>query len=422
MLLLRERREATALAEAPLIEGGAGRHVLVTRVWLLTGIVAVADFVFGATFVVFMQNHGLSATTIGSLLSITAITSILLEAPSGAWGDRHGHKRLVAGGLGLWGFGLVLFSFANGPIQFGAGIAMWAAGLALYSGAAMSLLINTLNADGREHQGDGATRGTETIRWGAASVGAGIVIATAWVLTTQASIMLSGALLLAAAGWVLFWWPDSPSREHVSVWQSLRDGFAFVIAPGKRLLLSFSVLTSVDLAIVILTWQPLALQVVQIGENLLGVALLILSLAVAAGAFVSRWIPPHATGAAVGLTLALLNGSLVLAAFGPTGVVVAVVGAEFFLGVALTVLAVWGQRIFPDRLRATATSLIGTATGLAVAITNGVMGRLWDVRGLQPAIAEAGAVIVGTTAVTVAVALVSSRRDAAHRREPRSPL
>ena len=106
-----------------VVASGGRRHRLVSHVWLVTGIVAVADFVFGATFVVFMQSRGLSATMIGGLLSITAVSSVLIEAPSGAWGDRHGHRRLVAGGLGLWGLGLLLFGVAETAGLFGVGIA-----------------------------------------------------------------------------------------------------------------------------------------------------------------------------------------------------------------------------------------------------------------------------------------------------------
>ena len=282
---------------------------------------------------------------------------------------------------------------------------MWAAGLALYSGAAMSLLINTLNAEGRAHEGDNAIRGTETIRWAAAAVGAIIVAMTASFLSTQGSIVLSGVALLAVAAWVLLRWPDSPAREHSSILRSLRDGVQFVFAPGKRLLLAFTVITSADLAIVILTWQPLALHVVHLGQHLLGVALLVLSIAVAAGAFASRWVPKRFTGSAVGVSLVLLNGFLAIAVISPAGAAAAVVGAEFFLGVALTILAVWGQRLFPDRIRATATSVLGTASGVTMAITNGVMGTVWDTIGLQQAVTGAG--IVGAC-VTVVIAIVAT--------------
>ncbi|MEN0102744.1 MAG: MFS transporter [Curtobacterium sp.] len=395
------------------MSGGAassrGRHPLVSRVWVLTAVVAMADFVFGATFVVFMQSRGLSATAIGTLLSLTAITSVLLEAPSGAWGDRHGHKRLVGAGLALWGAGLVVFSLAPGAAWFGVAIGMWASGLALYSGAAMSLLINTLNAAGREDHGDGAIRGTETIRWGAAAAGALVVAATAWVMSTQASIVLSGLLLLAAAAWVLVRWPDSPARHRDSVFGSLRAGTAFVLAPGCRLLLALSILTSVDLAVVILTWQPIALRVVGLETQLLGMALLVLSLTVAAVAFVSRWVPRRAVPAAVGAAVVLVNACLALASLGPSGAVAAVCGAEFFLGIALTLLAVWSQRRFPDRIRATATSLLGTATGVAIAATNAVMGCLWDDVGLQQAVVVAAVVVASLTTVTCTAALVARR-------------
>jgi predicted MFS family arabinose efflux permease len=385
------------------------RNPLIARVWVVTGVVAVADFVFGATFVAFMQSHGLSGAVIGALLSITGITSVFLEAPSGAWGDRHGHKRLVVVGLALWGIGFVTFAFADATPVFALGILFWAAGLAIYSGAAVSLLINTLKSVGHEHQGETAVRGAETARWVAATIGAVIVAASAWALSMQMSIMASGLLLIGIAGWVLLRWPDSPSRSQSSVMRSLREGCAFLLAPSRRLLLVCTVLTSVDLAIVILTWQPLALQVVGLDAHFLGLALLVLSAAVAVGAISSRaapW-PPPVTACA---SLLLLNGCLALASVGAVGASSAVIGAEFFLGITLTTLAVWGQRLFPDRIRATTTSVLGTISGVAIAVTNASMGQLWDGLGLQRAITVVATAMIATTVVVATTSALASRR------------
>ncbi|WP_447912777.1 MFS transporter [Microbacterium phyllosphaerae] len=385
------------------------QHALVVKMWLLTGIVAIADFIFGATFVSFMQAQGLSASVVGALLSITAITSIFFEAPSGAWGDRFGHKRLVVLGLVLWGTGLIVFACSNSAWIFAFAITLWGAGLASYSGAATSLLINTLNSDGLGHQGSSAVRGAEVVRWSAAAAGAVIVGLTAWAMSTALSIIVAGALLILAALWVAIGWPESPRHEQMSMRRNLVAGTRFLAGPRGRPLVVFSILASVDLAIVILTWQPIVLEIVEIPDGMLGFSLLCLTVATALGAAATRWLNRVPREWTLAGTLTLLNLSLVLVGSGSSGAIIGLLGAEFFLGVALATLSIWGQQIFPDTIRATATSLVGTVCGLTIAVTHAGMGALWGGVGLQPAVAVV-AWSLAALVVFVAVITWSIRR------------
>ncbi|MEY9854231.1 MFS family permease [Leifsonia sp. EB41] len=367
---------------------------LIVKVWVLTGVVAIADFIFGATFVTLMGQRGLGAAMIGGLLSLTAVTALLVETPSGAWGDRFGHKRLVSGGLIIWGAGLLVFSVASNPVVFAAAIVLWSAGLALYSGASTALLVNTLNSVGLSHHGERAIRGSETIRWASAACGAILVALAGWAMADGVSIALAGVLLVAASIWVTFTWPDSPRRAGARIGRSMLRGVRYIASSKARLLLAFSVLAAVDLAIIILTWQPMTVEVVGIDEGLLGVVLLTLSVATAAGAWVTRWTKRFSSSAVLGATLALTNLALIVALLGAIGAIVAYVLAEFLIGVALTTLAVWAQATFPDAIRATATALVGSATGVTIAVTNGVMGQLWQELGLTSAVAATAGVLV----------------------------
>ncbi|WP_369962047.1 MFS transporter [Leifsonia sp. EB34] len=389
---------------------------LVVKVRVLTGLVAVADFVFGATFVTFMGQRGLEAAMIGGLLALPAVTALLLDTPSGAWGDRFGHKRLVSGGLLVWGVGLVVFSLAASPAVFAVAILLWTAGLALHSGASTALLVNTLNAHGAAEHGDTAIRGTETIRWTAAAAGAILVALGGRAATDGLAIALAGALLVAAAVWVTFAWPDSPRRAATPIGRSILQGVRVVGSRRARMLLLFGMLTSIDLGIVILTWQPMATDIVGVEDGLLGVVLLVLSLAIAAGAGAThgtRRLP--ATGV-LAVALTVLNIGLGAVLLGTAGAIVAYVLAEVMLGVALTTLAVWAQALFPDVIRATATSVLATATGVTLAVTNGIMGPLWGAIGLTEAVAAAAGVVL----VLVAAGAAHALRRAARRRVPAS--
>lgn len=389
------------------------KRKLVVKAQVLTGVVAVADFVFGATFVTFMGQRGLDAAMIGGLLALPAVTAVLLDTPSGAWGDRFGHKRLLSGGLLVWGVGLVVFSLADSPAMFAAAIVLWTGGLALHSGASTALLMNTLNANGSAEHGAQALRGIETIRWAAAAAGAILVAVGGRAATDGLPIALAGALLVAAAVWVMVDWPDSPQRSSSRIGRSILQGVRLVASFRARSLLLFAVLTSIDLGIVILTWQPMAIEIVGFDESLLGVALLVLSVATAAGAgatHVTRRLPPAGVLATVLVALNLSLGAVLL---GTAGAIVAYVAAELMLGVALTTLAVWAQTLFPDAIRATATSVLATATGVTLALTNGIMGPLWGAIGLTTAVAVAASVLFVLVAASATYALRQTARGRA---------
>ncbi|QNE34618.1 MFS transporter [Leifsonia shinshuensis] len=385
---------------------------LIVKVWVLTGTVAVADFIFGATFVTLMGQRGLGAALVGGLLSLTAVTALLIETPSGAWGDRFGHKRLVSCGLALWGAGLLVFSVASNPAVFAAAILLWSGGLALYSGASTALLVNTLNSEGLSHHGEHAIRGSETIRWASAALGAVLVALAGWAMADGVSIAISGGLLVTAAVWVTFTWPDSPRRSGSPIGRSMQRGVRYILSRKGRLLLALSVLAAIDLAIVILTWQPMTVDVVGFDAGLLGIVLLVLTLSTAAGAWTTRWTRRCSPEVVVGATLSIVNASLALVLLGAVGAIVAYVLAEFLIGIALTTLAVWAQATFPDSIRATATSLVGSATGVTMAITNGLMGQLWQALGLTSAVAWSAGVLVallGSVGTLAAVTRSASR-------------
>ena len=192
----------------------------------------------------------------------------------------------------------------------------------------------------------------------------------------------------------------------------MQRGVRYILSRKGRLLLALSVLAAIDLAIVILTWQPMTVDVVGFDAGLLGIVLLVLTLATAAGAWTTRWTRRCSPEAVVGATLSIVNASLALVLLGAVGAIVAYVLAEFLIGIALTTLAVWAQATFPDSIRATATSLVGSATGVTMAITNGLMGQLWQALGLTSAVAWSAGVLVallGSVGTLAAVTRSASR-------------
>jgi hypothetical protein len=404
------------MATSEQVPGLSLHRGLIRKFWWLVGLVAVADFVFGAVFVFHMRDRGLPAATIGALLAAAGLASTLVEAPSGAWGDRFGQRRLIVWGLVLWGTGLVVFAFSTTQAAFATGLLLWTLGIALHSGAGVSLLVNTLNRGGEGERADGAIRGSQVVRWVASAGGAAFVAVSGGWLDPQLLIASAGALLLPTALWVQLTWPDAREAGTQPVWRSLRTGFAFAVRGEALLVLVLTVLSSASVGIVILTWQPVALSLLHLTPSSLGIALLALTAASAFGAYATRWTRRLSSPLlAAGLVVAL-DALLLLTTVGPLGATAGFVGAEVVIGAVLTVIAVWSQQVFPDGLRTTMTSVMGTAMGLTMAATNGVLGFLWQAMGIVPALAVASGVVgalAGALLVACTVRALRHRATAA---------
>ncbi|MBE9938044.1 MULTISPECIES: MFS transporter [Cellulosimicrobium] len=396
--------------EGPL---APSRHGLVVRMWVLTGCVAVADSVFGAVFVTHMLDQGLSPAVVGLLLMLPAVTAIGVEAPSGALGDRYGHRRLAVAGLLAWAAGLVTFALADGEAAFAVAILVWAVGLALYSGTVLALVATTLSATGRGGLVAGAVRGGEVARWSAAALAALLVVVVVPVASTSVLIATSGALLLVAGVWMLVGWPESPVRSGLPILAGLRHGARVLLGRGGVGLVVLSVLTSMLLGTLILTWQPYLTDVLGIEKRWLGLALFVMSVGAAGGAALSRCTQRVAPRTVLTVLIPALGLCLAAVALGGWTGAGAYVVAEVLVGWSLATLAVWAQHHLSDGTRATGMSILGTVSGATIAATSGLAGLAWEHLGLLTTLT-----CVGTSVAVVAGCAGTVLAARAHRARP----
>ena len=82
-------------------------------------------------FPLFFAAAGMDLERIGVLAAIYPATWGVLQLATGAWSDRVGRKRLIAGGMGVQAFGLALIALAHGFAGFAAGAVLLGAGTAM---------------------------------------------------------------------------------------------------------------------------------------------------------------------------------------------------------------------------------------------------------------------------------------------------
>lgn len=362
---------------------------------------SVADFIFGAVFVTLLLDRGAAPGLVGTMLAATAVAAVVMEAPSGALGDRFGHRRLLIMGLLLWGTGFVGFGLADGLLVALAGMFLWAVGFALHSGTLTAIVVNRIGARDRTSRIARTIRfGQVAGRCGSALGAASVLVAGAWL--DAGALVAAGGGLLVALGLLAPWcFPVSPKQPGRAITAIVRESVVELatrrFAPLVALVMAAATVTTA----LVLVWQPLVRA--EHGEDVRinGLYLLVMTVSLAAGAACSRFLDqsrPHWWGP----VFAALSGvPLVLAVFHVIPLMAGVIGTEFFIGLTGVFSGVWQHLLYTDTNRNTMFSAMAMVGGTAVGLTHLTTGWLWDLAGLGPAVAVMASVSALLAMITV---------------------
>jgi predicted MFS family arabinose efflux permease len=381
------------------------------KLWALVAIVAFVDFVYGATSVTLMQHAQVPAAMIGVLMAAAAIVTSVFEAPSGAWGDRFGQRRVLVAGLVLWGIGQAVFGAAGSSWVFLGALVLWAAGQAFYSGAPAALAINFIRSRYGDDKIPAVVRGAHVVRWGAAGLGAGSVALLGLRVDPGVLVTIAGLVLLPTAVWVWRAWPEQRGNPDRSTTGTLREGLRLAVRGEMAMLAMVTALSGFALAVVILAWQPSLRELGRFSEASFGVFLLVFTILSAIGAWAQRFVEKIDPPVAVALLLMVMGLTFLVSPTGRWYVAGGFLVLEFVIALVLTVTGVWSHALFPDDLRNTLGSLMGTVTTAAMATGVSVFGFLWSGSGLRGALHTTGVAIAVAAGILLAARALHSRRS-----------
>jgi MFS family permease len=376
-----------------------------TRYVLFTLLSMSADFVYGAVFVTVLLGRGVEPWALGSMLAANIALGLILEAPSGALGDRYGHRRLLCAGLATWGVGFAVFGGAEGIPATVLGLALGVCGHSVQSGTLTAIVINGIGDHDRVSRVRRAARLGQVAGRGGSVVGAASVLVGGSWAEADTLVLVAGAALVVLAALTPLCFPADRRRPGASVLAILRASVAAIA--GRRFwpVVSLSVSTGVVMATLIMAWQPLLLAAYGEDVRVNGLVLLAMTLGLMAGAACSRFtdrLRPQVWGP----VFAMATGApLVLLAFGWLPLVPGLVVAEFFLGVTGVVSAAWQHLLYSDANRNTMFSAMAVVSGATVAATQWGFGWLWELGGIPVTIS----VLVGASAVAAVATPLSAR-------------
>ena len=375
---------------------------LLLRFSLFVLAAAIADFLFGAVFITVLMGRGVDPWLLGTVLAAANLVGLVIEAPSGALGDRYGHRRLMVVGLTLWGAGFVVFGLADAFAPTALGLGLWAVGYHLYSGTPTALVVNRIGSRDR------AARIARTVRYGQVAGRSGgvlgaasVMVAGAWMpadpLVAAGGVLL---VLLAALGPVCF--PPSPGQPGRRVLAIVVESASLVAGARFLPLVALVASTAVGTALLVVSWQPMLVAAYGDDVRLNGLMLLVMTAALVAGALCARFADrrdPRRWGPAFA---ALVGAPVILAAHGSVPLPVGLVASELLIGLTGVLMGVWQQTMFTDANRNTMFSMLAMVGGVFVAATTLSFGWMWELFGMvrtTTVLASVGVLLAGASAV-----------------------
>lgn len=369
----------------PATEGG--RFPLLARLSVYTLVSTTADFAYGAVFVTVILARGADPWAVGLILAGGHLIGLVMEAPSGALGDRYGHRRLLTTGLVVWGSGFVALGLADGLVLTVVGVCLGNIGMSLKSGTLNAILINRVGEHDRNNRITRIVRvSAVSTRMGSVLGAASVMVAGTW-LSADTMIAAGGVLVLLLAVLAPLCFPPTPGQSDRRIGAIVLESVVLVASRRFLPLVVLALSLMVATMLLVVSWQPMLLAEYGGGDvRLNGLVLLLMSLSLAAGAACARWVHkdrPHLWGSLISMGIGL---PLVLAAYEVVPLVVGLVVAEFLIGLGGVLSGVWGQLMFTDANRNTMFSAVTVVTLLGSAITTSSFGWMWDLWGIPAAV------------------------------------
>jgi len=129
-----------------------------------------------------MIDWGLSFFAIGVLIAVREVATNLLEIASGALADTWGRRRSMVLSFSAYLASLLLFALSRHPLMLGLAMALYGAGEAFRSGTHKSMILTWLRAHDRADEK--TTVYGYTRSWSKTGSALGVLVGSAWVLTT----------------------------------------------------------------------------------------------------------------------------------------------------------------------------------------------------------------------------------------------
>ncbi|USN45726.1 MAG: MFS transporter [Candidatus Woesearchaeota archaeon] len=219
------------------------------------------------------------------IFSVFALTTLLLEVPSGVIADLLGKKKTLLIARSLYVIEIIILAFYNGFWLFFLAKVISGVGVSLSSGTNSSLLFDTLKRLGREKEHKKISGKLYVVTSIASAV---VFLLGGYLFSLNAKLPALASLPLIGLGFVLTFFLKEPylSKRHVSfknAFSQFREGIAYYAKKSTLKYISWYTLLMLTPISLMLSFSSLYFEVILIPVSLIGVAAFLSSLGMAYG-------------------------------------------------------------------------------------------------------------------------------------------
>ncbi|WP_232473489.1 MFS transporter [Thermococcus profundus] len=333
---------------------------------------SLSSATLGPYLSLWLKAIGLSFSEIGLVQSVSELTQLLTDFPTGGFADRYGRVKTYSAGSILFGLGLTTIALSDGlkPALLGAGLS--GLGSALISGTMVPWLYDALGDRkavkevlGRIKELSGPVRFIGGFLSGyLASFAPNVPVLTAGLLSITSAVL---AVLLL---------PDNRGKVELGYLGILRNGLSEVLRNrALHLLLASSFLLSFTARAFFTFWMIL-LEKRGLPTKYIGPLFALMLLSTSVGAVASRRL--EATPSVLGALTALLGAEILLLGISSNlwAGIALLFAVEVTLGARGPLMSVLRNDFIPSGTRSTVNSTLSTTASAFMAIANFVVGSL----------------------------------------------
>ena len=360
--------------------------------------------IIGPILVLFMLAKGLNFTEIMVLQSISAVSVVAFEVPTGAAADMIGRKQSLLVGAVLWGVGLLFYITGKKFIMFVLAEVIFSLGSSFKSGADSALIYDSLKTLHRESEYKNIEGRARSYSLYANAVGS-IVASYAYKININLPMIISIAFMAVTAIIAAsFKEPDFKENENVSdnYYKQVIESGKFILGNEKvKAIILYSMVFAIFYRAGFWYYQPY-MESVHIPVEYFGIVFFIFNIIAALSSRKSAWL----MNITKPRTLTFMS-SLILISFVLLGTVKAWFGVFAILlqqvarGLYRPTVSKYLNKHIPSDKRATILSFESLAGNLTFAAASPFMGMLKDAKDIYSTHLVLAAVMAVLTVLTM---------------------
>lgn len=343
-------------------------------------ILALVDFIYGAVYIILMNDRGLTPLEISLIFSFSTGTQFILNFPTGAISDKYGRKKIASIGIVIWGLSFFSFLFAYDFLGFVVSEFILQLGIALVSGNFQAWYYDIAKKYKQEE-----FRNKLLIKLGVitqvfsvigSALGSLILVVGISTLYIVSGLMM---IVLGVICWIVCEDNHSTKSENKHLLKYLYETLKeFITSSFTRKIAVFQFFMTFATYSFVLGWQLYYLDYLHLPKSYVGILLIVFMFAMLCGNVLSSWLSNKKITInqkfVISFILMIIGFLIMSNSNNIVNFVLSAIIIEISLGLFRNVEEIWLTSIIPSSNLSSFYSGVGTINEIFTFILSAVIG------------------------------------------------